>query len=259
MVTLITDFGTVDGYVGEVKGVLLSRGPTLRPVDITHEIPPGDVRSGAWALARIWARFPPGTVHLVVVDPGVGSARHPVAVEAEGRWFVGPDNGLLTRVLAGEPPPAVGRARILDPARPGLPPVSDTFHGRDLFAPAAAHLAAGGPAEELGPALSPSELVHLPEPAPSRRGGRLEGHVVHVDRFGTLVTDLPVGWLPERPEAEVAARRLDILGRSFADVDPGELLLLRGSGGTLEIAARGASAAEILGVGRGERVLVRAG
>jgi S-adenosylmethionine hydrolase len=254
IVTLITDFGTRDGYVGEVKGVLLSRCAGVSPVDVAHDLPAGDVAAGAWALQRIWDRFPHGTVHLVVVDPGVGGRRRAVAVRAGGRWFVGPDNGLLTRVAARAVPE---EARGLDPARIGLPDVSDTFHGRDLFAPAAAHLACGGDPRALGPGLDPASLVLETLPEPRRRGREIVGRVVHVDRFGNLVTDVPSEWLPASPSVEVGGTGIARAGRAFADVAPGEAVLIRGSGGTLEVAVRDGSAAEALGAERGTAVRVR--
>lgn len=256
IVTLTTDFGTVDGYVGEMKGVLLSRAADLLLADVTHSVEPGDLEAGAWVLARVWDRFPEDTVHLAVIDPGVGSERRPVAARAGDRWFVGPDNGLLTRVLRRH---SVASARRLDAGRVGLPDLSDTFHGRDLFAPAAAHLASGAPAEGLGPEIDPGELVRLAVAEAGREAEEARGEVVHVDRFGTLVTNLPSDWLPDRPVVEVAGREVRAVGRSFADVARGELVLIRGSGGTVEVAARDASAAVQLGAGRGEPVRLRSG
>lgn len=258
-ITLVTDFQTVDGYAGEMKGVLLSRAPGARIVDVTHEIPAGDVAAGAWTLQRVWSRFPEGTVHLVVVDPGVGSDRRAVAVRAEGRWFVGPDNGLLTHVVRRS---EVREVRRLAPGAMALQPLSDTFHGRDLFAPAAAHLAAGGEPEELGSRLRPDVLVAFDVADPERveRGdGDVEilGEVLHVDRFGNLVTNVPSVWLPSRPEVELGAYSFGDLGESFASVEPGEPVLIRGSGGTLEICVRGGSASEAVGAGRGASVRVR--
>lgn len=254
IVTVTTDFGTADGYVGEMKGVLLTRCPSATLVDITHSVETADVEAGAWVLARVWERYPEGTVHLVVVDPGVGSPRRPVAARARGRWFVGPDNGLLTPQILRE---AVEESRSLDAERVGLPELSDTFHGRDLFAPAAAHLAGGGDPAGLGPAVDPGSLVRLPLPEPSREGDAVRGQVVHVDRFGNLITNVPSAWLPERPVVEIAGAEVRVLGRSFADVRRGELVLIRGSGGMLEVAAREASASVRLGVGRGEPLTVR--
>lgn len=256
IVTLITDFGTADGYAGEMKGVLITRSPEARPVDVTHDVSAGDIRAGAWVLGRIWDRFPPGTVHLAVVDPGVGSSRLPLALKAGGRWFVGPDNGLATRVLERHPPESAWR---LDPERAGLPEISDTFHGRDLFAPAAAHLASGGAPSHLGSSLGPGTLLRLETPSPERQADGATGSVAHVDRFGNLVTDIPSAWLPESPVVYVGDRRIDTLGRSFAEVAPGEAVLIRGSGGTLEISLRDDSAARRLDVRRDAPVRVESG
>jgi len=164
IVTLITDFGTRDGYVGEMKGVLLERCPSADLVDVTHDIEPGDIPGAAWVLGRVWSRFPEGTVHLVVVDPGVGGDRRAVAVEQGGRWFVGPDNGLITRAIRDES----GEGRLIDPGSLGLAPASVTFHGRDLFAPAAAWLAGGGDRDRLGLPVDLVDLVRLDLPAPKR-------------------------------------------------------------------------------------------
>lgn len=260
-ITLMTDFGTADGYTGEMKGVVLTRAPEVRIVDVTHRIPPGDVAAGAWALRRVWGRFPEDTVHLVVVDPGVGSDRRPLAARIASRWFVGPDNGLLTHVLGQED---VRDARRLEPEAVGLEPLSDTFHGRDLFAPAAAHLVAGEGPGSLGPRVDPGSLVRLSAPKPERRPGpdgseEIRGRIVHVDRFGNLITDVPSVWLPDSPVVAVGSHRLEDVGRSFAAVARGEPVLIRGSGGTLEICVRGGSAAEVLGIGRGATVQVSPG
>lgn len=259
IITLTTDFGTVDGYVGELKGVLLGRCPGATLADVTHSVDPGDIETVAWVLARIWDRFPERTVHLVVVDPGVGSNRRPLAARAAERWYVGPDNGALTLVAHRHPVEAACR---LDPGRVGLVPLSDTFHGRDLFAPAAAHLAGGGDSAEVGTAMDPSDLVSFPvREAGRERDARNQeigrGQVVHVDRFGNLITNLPSEWLSGRSSLEIAGREVSAVGRSFADVERGELVLIRGSGGTVEVAAREGSAAVRLGVGRGEPVRLR--
>lgn len=254
IITLTTDFGSSDSYVGELKGVLLSRCPSARLVDIAHGLRPGDIAGGAWVLARIWDRYPMDAVHLAVVDPTVGSARRSLAARAGDRWFVGPDNGLLSRVQKRH---AVSVAVQITPAYAEPGQISDTFHGRDVFAPAAAHLACGGSPEALGSQVDAAELTRLPISEPERRPGEIAGSVVHVDRFGTLVTDIPVDWLPPEPEAEVGSKRVAGLARSFAEVRPGMPLLIRGSAGTLEIAARDESAARLLGVETGERVTVR--
>jgi S-adenosylmethionine hydrolase len=241
IVTLLTDFGLADGYVAEMKGVLLRHAPGATLVDVTHEIPPGDVVAGAYVLGRTWRAFPEGTVHLAVVDPGVGSGRRALAGEAGGHRFVAPDNGILSRVLE------TGDARLVSLAVAAT--ASSVFHGRDVFAPAAARLLAGGPLEALGPAVR--DPVLLPPQRLERRGPDLVGEVVHVDRFGTLVTNLPgtaVG-APVRIGAHVLALRA-----TFADVAPGTPVALVGSGGTVEIAIRDGRADVALGAGRGAEV-----
>ena len=255
LVTLTTDFGLRDPYVAEMKGVLLSVCPHARLIDVTHGISPGDLREASWVLRRVWARFPPNTVHLAVVDPGVGSARLAVAVRADGRWFVGPDNGIVGAALARWPAESATELHV---SRISAQPPADTFHGRDVFAPAAARLACGEVPEALGDGLDPGRLVRLEEAGPTREGEGVRGHIVHVDRFGNLVTDIPTEWLPEVPVASIGGRVLEGIERSYSAVPVGELLLTRGSGGTLEISARGTSAAALLGVGREERVTVSA-
>jgi S-adenosylmethionine hydrolase len=253
IVTLITDFGTRDGYVGEMKGVLLERCPAATVVDVTHEIEPGNIPGASWVLGRVWERFPEGTVHLVVVDPGVGGQRRAVVLKQDGRWFVGPDNGLITRAISGEP----SEARAIDPDSLGLAPASVTFHGRDLFAPAAAWLAGGGAPDRVGRAIDPAKLVRLEFPAPERVGVAVRGHVAHVDRFGNLITDIPGPWVSPTALVEVGGEEVSGLRTHYGAAGPGELLALIGSGGMLEISVRNGSAAERLSAGRGDRVSVR--
>lgn len=253
IVTLITDFGTRDGYVGEVKGVLLERCPTAVLVDITHDIDPGDVEGAAWVLRRVWERFPAGTVHLAVVDPGVGGERRALAVRHEDRWFIGPDNGLISEAIPGDPL----EVRAIDSGSLGLAPASVTFHGRDLFAPAAAWLVGGGSPEQMGGPVEPSELVRLAFPAPERLGAAIRGHVAHVDRFGNLITDIPSTWVSPTALVEVCGEEVSGLRTHYGAAESGELLALIGSGGTLEVAVCNGSAAERLSAGRGDRVRVR--
>jgi len=251
IVTLITDFGTRDGYVGEMKGVLLERCPAATVVDVTHEIEPGNIPGASWVLGRVWERFPEGTVHLVVVDPGVGGQRRAVVLKQDGRWFVGPDNGLITRAISGEP----SEARAIDPDSLGLAPASVTFHGRDLFAPAAAWLAGGGAPDRVGRAIDPAKLVRLEFPAPERVGVAVRGHVAHVDRFGNLVTNLA-----EKDFAATSMRFApDRIARRVATFDDGaddEVVLLPGSSGLLELVVNGGSAAAATGLGRGDVIEV---
>jgi S-adenosylmethionine hydrolase len=240
IVTLTTDFGAADGYVGAMKGVIATLAPKATIVDITHEVPPQDVAAGAFALAQAAREFPPGTVHVAVVDPGVGSARAGVVIDAGGQRFVGPDNGLFE--LAAPSPRAVHR--IASKAFMAPSP-SATFHGRDVFAVAAARLAAGAKARAAGPAHALAGSL----------GGERGDRVVHVDRFGNLVTN--VRWKTGAPATVRIGRRTLRWARTYAEVDPDELLAYVGSAGTLEIAVRDGSAAKRLGLGRGARVSVR--
>lgn len=250
-ITLLTDFGTADGYVAAMKGVIASIAPEAIIDDASHDIPPGDVVAASHALERYWDLYPPGTVHVVVVDPGVGSARRAIAVEAEGRYFVAPDNGVLSPVFD-----AAGTSiHALEDAAFRRPEVSSTFHGRDVFAPAAAHLARGAPIARLGRPIG--DPVRLEAPAAVRDEAGVHGRVVHVDRFGNLITNIPGEWVEHAAEVLVAGRSVGPIRRIYADVSPGELLALVGSAGVVEIAVRDGSAAERLGVRRGTDVRVR--
>jgi S-adenosylmethionine hydrolase len=247
VVTLLTDFGAADGYVAEVKGVLLTQAPGAVLVDVTHDVPPGDVAAACYVLGRVWRAFPSGTVHLAVVDPGVGTRRRALAAEAAGHWFVAPDNGLLSDVFAA------AEARVVSLAVPAT--ASRTFHGRDVFAPAAARLANGASLDEVGALVS--NLVHLPPRKLLRAGPDLVGQVVYVDRFGTLITNLPGDDVA--PGAMVRLGTYAVaLRTTFADVPPGETLAFVGSGGTVEIAVRGGRADVVLGMSRGAEVTVAA-
>ncbi len=253
--TLLTDFGEHDGYLGAMKGRLLRLAPGVVLVDLTHQIPPGAIEVGCFVLGQAAPEFPEGTVHLAVVDPGVGSVRRGVAVEIDGQRYVAPDNGLLSAVLGAA---RETRVHVIGPRWLEAPGVSPVFHGRDVFAPVAAHLAAGGEAAAVGPPAEPASLVRLTLPRPQSGGDALRGEVVHVDRFGNLVTNLAVApsWAGAR--VELADGRVLPFARTYADVAPGTLLALRGSSGLLEIAQRDGSAARALGAGRGLVVLLRA-
>jgi len=255
IVTLTTDFGTADGYAGEMKGVILAGCPEVRLVDITHDVPRGDIEAGARVLARIWDRYPADTVHVAVVDPGVGSSRRGIAAAAGGNWFVGPDNGLLTLVTHGH---AVDEVRNLGASERPIGDTAPTFHGRDVFAPAAARLAAGADPDDLGELLPTDELILLPIPAPERLAGLIRGRVAHVDRFGNLATDVRAEWLTgDRFLVEIGDATIRGPARTYADGRSGEVLVLIGSDGSLEIAVRGGSAAERLSATRGTAVVVR--
>lgn len=242
LVTLLTDFGLVDGYVAEVKAAILTYAPDVRFVDISHSVPAGDTSAAQYLLARCWRRFPPGTVHLVVVDPGVGGVRRALAATNDGRGFVGPDNGVLTPALDGA---AIAELKV-------PPDAAATFHGRDVFAPAAARLAMGEHLDALGrPVADP---IRTPLPRPRREGEGVIGQVIYVDRFGTVVSNIPVGWVSAGSTVAVGGRNVGLVRRTFTDVESGSLVALGGSGGTVEIAVRDGSAVAMLGVRVGAEV-----
>jgi S-adenosylmethionine hydrolase len=247
IITLLTDFGQSDGYVAEVKAVLLSALPTVQLVDVSHDVPPGNILAAEYLLTRCWNRFPRGTVHLVVVDPGVGTARRALAVEYQNHRFVGPDNGVLTPVLPG--------ARVVTLEIPEG--ASATFHGRDVFAPAAARLASGEALEEMG--VTAVRPVMSPLPEARRQPGGVVGTVVHVDRFGTLISNIPARLVNGQGRVSVDGRHVGAVRRTFSDVASGELVAFGGSGETIEIAVRDGSAAQRLGAGVGTEVRVEAG
>lgn len=262
LLALLTDFGLADGYVGVMKGVALGIHLNLQIVDVTHDVPPQDIRTGAWILATAWRFFPPGTVFLAVVDPGVGTSRHPVAIEAGERFFVGPDNGIFSFVLAEAP---ATRSFALDNPtyhRPDPAGPSATFHGRDVFAPCAAHLAAGVPLEALGSPVPPATLAALPLPRLAWDGDLLRAHVLHVDRFGNLITDvgpaLADSILKAPPTAVLlGGYRVVSRAKTFGEGPVGEPFLLRDSSGHLAIAVQDGSAAALLGASRDDEVLIR--
>jgi len=259
IVTFLSDFGLDDWFVGVVHGVLHEVCPEARIVDLTHAVAPGDVERAAFILEASAPDFPPGTIHLAVVDPGVGTSRRALAVKARGQLFVGPDNGLLDWALA-EPTAAV---HALADERFFRHPVSRTFHGRDVFAPVAAHLARGVPVESLGP---PVRDPHRLEREPCRLdGGRLHGRVMFVDRFGNALTNLLAetvaasfpGVHEGRLVVEAAGRRIGGIACSYGDAPVGTLVAIIGSSGRLEIAEVGGHAASRFGLGAGDRVAVR--
>jgi S-adenosylmethionine hydrolase len=247
IITLLTDYGTADSYVGEVKGVLRSLAPEAVVVDLAHDIAPGDIAAASYVLGRVWRTFPAGTVHLAVVDPGVGTRRRALAADVAGHRFVAPDNGLLSEVFA---------AAHADVVSLPVPEVANrTFHGRDVFAPAAARLARGAALPELGAGVS--DLVHLPPRRIRTEGRDLIGQVVHVDRFGTLVTNLPATAIA--PGAAIRLGRHTVaVHATFGDVPSGSPVAFVGSAGTLEIAVRDGRAETVLGVARGAEVRVSA-
>lgn len=245
VITLLTDFGSADPYVGVMKGVIAGICPSANVIDVTHEVPPQDVRTAAFFLERSFRYFPPGTIHLAVVDPGVGTSRKPLALRAEGHLFVGPDNGLLSLVAARP------RAVTLKRASYFRASISRTFHGRDVFAPVAAHLASGARLEDLGPLQK--HIVRLPSTKPVRTRRGFRGEVVSVDRFGNLVTsfDLSQWNALRRPLLSAGDFSATKLAPSYGAAARGELTLVLGGYDRIEIAVRDASASKILGLGAG--------
>ncbi len=273
LITLTTDFGLMDTYVGVMKGILYSLAPNARLVDLTHDIAPQNVLEASARLEAAIDYFPPGTVHLVVVDPGVGSNRAACVVETDQALFIAPDNGVLTMPLRRSK--VIRAVRLTEKAQTYcLPNVSATFHGRDVFAPIAAHLANGLEPEALGEAIAPDTLVRLPLSLPesgqdANGSACLRLRVLYADRFGNLITNLERGFWRERrksfsankgivtAEVEMAAadanariqagsRSWQGIARTFADAAPGELLAYWGSSGRLEIAVRDGNAAAVL-------------
>ncbi|OFV89586.1 MAG: hypothetical protein A3G76_14835 [Acidobacteria bacterium RIFCSPLOWO2_12_FULL_65_11] len=255
VIALLTDFGLCDHYAGTLKGVILGICPDVTLVDISHDVPPHDVLAGALELTASYRYFPAGTIFLVVVDPGVGSARRGIAAEAGEYRFVGPDNGVLGPVLDEHLPKRVVE---LSDRRYARPTISRTFEGRDRFAPAAAWLAKGTDVGALGRPAGAIQRLEIPRPEID--ANRVVGQVLRVDRFGNLVTNID-----RRTFERLADRTLDIrigthpvskVVSTYADIAPGEVCALFGSTDHLEIAASGASAASLLGVGRGTQVHV---
>jgi hypothetical protein len=258
VITLTTDFGLADGYVGTMKGVILSIAPTATIVDISHNVPPQDVREAAYILYTAYPYFPQGTIHVVVVDPGVGSERRAIALRTPQATFVAPDNGVLSYVVAGERVKQI--VHLTNPSY-HLSPVSRTFHGRDIFAPAAAHLARGVPLTELGDPLTEIVTFSLPRPQ-VRSDGTIVGQVIHVGRFGNLITsimatDLAGHSLLRESVIEIKGQSIRGIANTYAEVATGKLLALVGSSDRLEIAVSGGSASQTLGAKVGDEVLLK--
>ncbi|MBF2098043.1 MAG: SAM-dependent chlorinase/fluorinase [Gloeomargaritaceae cyanobacterium C42_A2020_066] len=258
-VTLLTDFGQADTYVGVLKGVLLSLNPDLQIVDLTHTIPPQAIALAGFHLAQAWPYFPADTIHIAVVDPGVGSARRAIAAQWINGCFIGPDNGLLTHVLQGGWPQQV--VELTNPAYGHPAGRSATFHGRDVFAPAAAHLSLGVPLTDLGRPVDVSTLCQLPLAGYESIGNGWRGTVQQVDHFGNLVTTLPSSLLVQCHPASswslwAAGRRIP-LGLTYSSVPPQALVAVVGSHGYWEIAVNQGHAQAMLQLGIGDPVELR--
>lgn len=238
--TLTTDFGLSDHYVAAMKGVILGICPRAQIADVSHQVTPYQISEGAYLIAQAYPYFPKKTVHVVVVDPGVGSSRRAILVEAAGQYFVGPDNGVFTLVLTQER----HKVRELSNARYFRHPVSQTFHGRDIFAPVAAHLAAGAPPARIGKLLRDPVRLDFSQP-----------QALHVDRFGNIVTNLRARDLAGKPfSLQICGVKISAIAGNYADRPPGELFLIQGSSGYLEISMCQQSAAEKIGCRAGNAI-----
>lgn len=260
MIALFTDFGTQDAYVAQLKGAILGIAPTVPLLDLMHEVRPFALRAAAYLLDAAVRYLPAGTIVVAVVDPGVGSARRPILVQTcAGKWYVGPDNGLLTHVLAREQWRA---AYHVTQRAYFLPQVSHTFHGRDIFGPVAAHLACGVAPEQFGPQVQ--DVLQLPYVAPAVVGHTVVGEVVHIDRFGNVVTNIPEAYvrglgLQHHVVVQLRGHAQTVsVVTTYAAGPPGQLLALIGSNGTFEIALQQGHAASWLAVQLGEQVMLSA-
>src|SRR6266853_268777 len=254
LITLLTDFGSQDYFVGAMKGAILSRNSDAHIVDITHEIPPHNIRAAAFNLLAAYQEFPAGTIHVAVVDPGVGSARRGIIVECARQFFVGPDNGMFSWICEREQ----GFVAVhITNEKFFRHPVSDTFHGRDIFAPTAAALSSGVAFHEFGPVID--DLIQLESLEPKRVDGRvIEATIIHIDCFGNCITNLTRDHLGATAKLVVNGREVSFFREFFADKGAGEdeLFCVYGSAGFLEIAAQDTSAAKILGAWPGDRVIL---
>jgi S-adenosylmethionine hydrolase len=256
-ITLLTDFGSADYFVAAMKGVILSHNPVARIFDITHDIPPQDIEAAAFTLLAAHSAFPKGTIHVAVVDPGVGSNRRAIVIAVAGQFFVGPDNGIFSYVCDESEPKVI---HISDP-RWFRRPVSDTFHGRDVFAPIASWLSLGTTPKKLGKEIH--DYVRLPSLKPKiTQDGVISGRVIHIDHFGNCVSNITRNELSDHMRADgfrlmLGGHKVDTLRRFFAEGTRGhEVFCLWGSAGFLEIAAKDQSAADLLQAKRGDSVIV---
>jgi len=247
LITLLTDFGLQDNYVGVMKGVIARINPRLNIVDITHEIPPQNLDAANFLLMTAYPYFPSGTVHVAVVDPGVGTQRRAVAVELATGFLVGPDNGIFTGVLAHEKIAAA--VELTNPKYWLKPESSTTFHGRDIFAPVGAHLATGAPLLKLGMEIDPATLIRMDLPAFSETDAGITGHIQYIDRFGTLVTNIPGASVRDRQWSLTAGDKGIPGCRTYGDTRLGSLLALEGSHGFIEIAMNSGNAQSKLQMG----------
>lgn len=240
LLTLLSDFGWNDIYVGVMKGVIAQINPTLTVIDLTHDISPQNITAAQFNLLSAYPFFPTGTVHIAVVDPGVGSSRRAIAVELSDGFLVGPDNGLFTGLLAQKSVNQVVELNNTQYWR--VPEPSHTFHGRDIFAAAAAHLASGVPFTELGEPIDPTTLTQLPIPACTAIPHGFAGNIQHIDRFGNVITNIPGDYVRGQNWSAIVGKRSLPGCHTYSDVSPGEPLSLIGSHGWVELAISGGDA-----------------
>ncbi len=254
LITLTTDFGYQDYYVSAMKAQILSVGRNLHLIDISHAIPPQDIMAGAWVIRNAAYLFPKGSIHVCVIDPGVGGCRKPVLIESEGHFFIGPDNGLFSLVTSNREFTAwqITNRRFMNAA------VSNTFHGRDVFAPAAAHLASGAAPAEFGPELDEIVTYRWADPIHDSEG--IQGWILHIDHYGNLITNIPAELIePHRDESVKIYAGTTILrgiNSTYTDVETGEPVALIGSSGMLEISVNQGRAEELLNIRKGAAVSV---
>lgn len=256
VITLLTDFGLRDGYPGVMKGVIWKIAPDVQIADISHSIKPQNILQGSLALARTAPFFPPGTVHVAVVDPGVGTQRRPIGLHIGVQYFIGPDNGLFTHVLKKAAAEHVFIQVVhLDQSKFWLPEISRVFHGRDIFAPSAAHLALGIPLGEMGTLINDPIMLPIPHPLPLPGGG-LRGQVIEIDTFGNLSTNIEEAHLRSLGDVYVmiAGHRIDTLVSTFGDRPKGTLIALYGTSHDLSISIVNGDAAHTLNVTVGDVV-----
>jgi S-adenosylmethionine hydrolase len=256
IITLITDFGDESGYAGVMKGVILTINPECQIIDITHRVSPQDIEEAAFLLNNAYPYFPAHTIHVVVVDPGVGSERKPILVETDKYWFVGPDNGVFSFVFSTKEIKSVWEITNTDYF---FSEVSSTFHGRDIFAPVAGYLSLGVSAGKIGNELQKYVVLAALEPKVSE--GAIKGRVVYVDRFGNLISNISKGlfnrWIADNPfELTVGKRVLHRLSRSYADAGEAEILALFGSSRWLEISVKNGNCQKELGLNKGAEVTI---
>jgi S-adenosylmethionine hydrolase len=246
ILTLTSDFGLTDHYVAAMKGVILSICPQARIVDISHGIVPFEIAEGAYLIAQAYPWFPKKTVHVVVVDPGVGTSRRPILLEAAGQYFVGPDNGVLSMVYSREK----HKVRLISSDRYFRKPVSRTFHGRDLFSPVAAHLAAGVPPSRMGKLIQ--DYLRGSFEKPQRTGKRTwTGRILRIDGFGNIITNFHASDFPDLDSKTfslaIGPRQVSVMAHNYAECGPGELFAIEGSSGYLEVSVHQGSAAKAIG------------